>query len=159
MERKYFACKDLGEMKRAQMHLLRNGLGYQQIHVLSYDDHAVAAHRLPAINLLAKNNLLNSTIIGTILGVSAALAAFMLAHLLGVHEQLSWMPQTLMAMVLLGFTAWDGGVVGSLYSRRFARLLADGFHVMVIDYEPDQLVLVKELPDASPYMSGNQITI
>ena len=144
MMRRFFIGNDLDECERFEETLEREGLTKEQIHVLSLDETAVGRHRnLHEVAALMKKDLVHAGWYGFALGVLAALLVLGLAYVSGWTATVAgWLPVAFLAVLLLGFFTWEGGLWGiqqpNTHFRRFAAELAAGRHVMFVDVGPEQ---------------------
>jgi hypothetical protein len=65
-----------------------------------------------------------------------------------------WMPFVFLAVVLLGFCAWEGGLLGiekpNRHFARFEEALGEGKHVFFVDLEPGQEAVLKKVLTSHP---------
>jgi hypothetical protein len=137
MKRHYFIADDIDELTRAHGDLLANGIGQEQIHVLSLDDGEVEGRHLHEVQAFMKRDIVRWTELGAAVGVIAAFATIAFAHLSGIAARTSWVPFAFLAVVLLGFATWEGGLFGiqtpNSRFRRFEEALRTGKHVLFVD--------------------------
>lgn len=144
MTRHFFVSDDLDDLERLEEELERASVVQPQIHVLTLDDSAVQRrrHLHPVVSFM-KKDVVHSTLIGACIGGGAALATLLMAYVAGWTEaQAGWLPFVFLAVVLLGFFTWEGGLRGiDMPNRQFLRfqgLLNAGKHVFFVDLRPDQ---------------------
>ena len=142
MKRFYFISDDLDDLERLEAELEDNGLQEPQIHVLSEDDAELARHRLNEVHSFMKTDVVHSAIRGAVLGLVAAFLALAVANLSGLPEAVGWAPFVFLAIVLLGFFTWEGGLFGiqetNSQFRRFEADLKHGRHIFIVDINPEQ---------------------
>ena len=137
MNRYYYICKDLDDISRAEEQLLAAGFSPVQIHTFSHNDADVEKRRLHDVDSFSKKDIVTSTLIGASLGLVGALAIIAVASLLGVTGQAAWVPVLFLAVCVLGFCTWEGGLMGiQTPNREFARFESDlqnGRHIFFVD--------------------------
>lgn len=156
MTRHFFISNDLDDLERLEEELERAGVLTPQIHLLTLDDSGAANHRhLHSVTALMRQDLVHSTLIGA--GVGAVVAALLLAvaYLASwTQTPAGWLPFFFLAVIALGFFAWEGGLWGiqtpNLHFKRFEKAIQDGRHVFFVDLEPGQEDLAKRCAQRHP---------
>ena len=144
LTRHFFISDDIDDLERLEEELEREGVVTPQIHVLTNDDTAAAQHNhLHQVVSLMKKDVVHSTLIGAGVGVVAAILSLLVAYAAGWSEtRAGWIPFIFLAIVLLGFFTWEGGLRGieepNHHFRKFEKALEDGNHVFFVDLEPHQ---------------------
>lgn len=143
MLRHYYISDDLDDLKMLEEQLASNGFVTPQFHVLTEQDAECEKRHLHAIEPVLKKDVVHSTQIGAITGVLAAGFMLVLSWLMGWHEsQLGWMPMIFIAITILGFCTWEGGLIGiqlpHYQFKRFQKTLEAGLHVFFVDVDPEQ---------------------
>lgn len=143
MKRYYYISDDLDELEAIEVELEELGVVTPQIHVLSRDDAAVSRHRrLNEVSDFLKQDLVHSTIRGALLGVVLAALGLAAVAASGITATVGWVPFIFLALVVLGFCAWEGGLWGiqepNSNFARFAAELDAGRHVLFIDLHREQ---------------------
>ncbi len=142
MKRHYYISDDLDELDAVEHSLEQSGITTPQIHVLSENDSGVESHHLHAVESVLKKDVVRSTEIGFIVGLVASLSVLLLAYYSGLTETFTWVPAIFLAIVVLGFCTWEGGLVGIQTPHhdfaRFQQPLHEGKHVFFVDVEPSQ---------------------
>ena len=160
MHRQYFVSNNLDELESIQQDLVMNGLKDSQVHVLSDDDGGVATHHLHSVNSFAKTNVVPSALHGAVVGVILASLALFIAYTTGLVASIGWMPFVFIALVLLGFSTWEGGFLGIQKPNNnyesFSQQLHRGEHVMMIDYTDQQKTTIQTLLQTHPQLSAIQ---
>ncbi len=86
--------------------------------------------------------MVHGTIVGTWIGIVLAALVLIVSLYSGWPETYTWMPFIFLAIVLLGFSAWSGGLYGIQVPHRdfkqFETQLLEGKHVFVVDVDPEQ---------------------
>lgn len=157
MKRHYYLIDDLDELDQIEVELERRGIARPQIHVLSRDDTGVDRHQhLHNIESVLKQDVVHSTVTGALYGLIAAVTVLLTGYLIGVHLTYTWIPLYFLAVVLFGFFTWSGGFYGIQTPhrkfRRFQRDLASGRHVFIVDTDPDQEEVVRQMEYEHPHM-------
>lgn len=156
MKRYYYLEDTLDHLELVERELLGRGLPAPQVHVLSNDDAGATEHHLHQVHSLLRQDTIHSGEIGALIGLAVAAAALLLAWLAGMPAQIGWAPVVFLALVLFGFVTWEGGLFGfqmpnSQY-RRFAKALAEGKHMLIVDVEPAQERLLRGILAANPHL-------
>ena len=147
MNRHYYITDNLDDIEALEMELEANGITTEQIHVLSERDAEVEKHEhLHEVSSLMKNDAVHSGEIGALVGVILAAVVLGLAYWLGFTESAAgWLPFVFLAVIIVGFSTWEGGFHGlhhrNVHFRRFKRILKSGKHIFFVDLEPEQEAL------------------
>src|SRR5262245_25154162 len=114
MHRHYFISTDLDDLERFEEELERAGIANPQIHCLSLDDTSVENHHhLHEVAALMKKDLIHAGEYGLLIGVVAAALVLGVTRFAGWHESpAGWVPFVFLAIILLGFFTWEGGLWG-----------------------------------------------
>ncbi|GAB3028808.1 NAD/FAD-utilizing enzyme [Bowmanella dokdonensis] len=155
MIRHYYISDDLGDLKAIEDEMESRGLSKPQIHVLSEKDAEVEKHHLHAIEDVLKKDVVHSTEVGAVFGVIGAVLVLVLAYYLGWTETAAgWVPFVFLAVVILGFCTWEGGLIGiqvpNYQFKRFQKLLKQGKHVLFVDLDQEQEAVVSEIVEHHP---------
>lgn len=150
MKRHYFISDDLDDLDSIEQELEHRGISKPQIHVLSKDDLGVEKHRhLHNIESVFKLNVVHGMIIGAMLGLLAAVLVLTIGFLTPLPETFTWTPFYFLAVVLFGFITWSGGFYGIQSPhkdfKRFQNDLDAGKHIFIIDVDPSQEKIVKQM--------------
>jgi hypothetical protein len=154
--RHYCIGADLSDLERLESELEKSGVLRTQIHVLTLDDAGMDAHaKLHDVNAFATKDLLRSGLLGLALGLLAAAVVLVTAYLSGWTDgRLGWMPFMFLAVVLLGFFTWEGGLWGfqtrNAQYQQFAENLQAGQHLMFADLTPEQELLFNDILSRHP---------
>lgn len=143
MKRHFYVSDDLDDLDRIEEELESHGVHRPQIHVFSRDDAGVETHdHLHNIESVFKKDLVHGIIIGTWIGVMLAAVVLIVTTFTDWPEKYTWLPFYSLAVVLLGFCAWSGGLYGIQVPhrdfRRFESQLRAGKHVFIVDVDPEQ---------------------
>lgn len=155
MLRHYFIGNSLDDLELFEQQLEAAGVATSQIHVLSRDDAEVARHRLHAVQSFMKQDVVFSAVFGAVVGLGASVLALVVAYGAGwTRTAAGWLPFVLLAIVLLGFCTWVGGLIGiqtpNRRFRRFGRALGDGRHVFFVDLAPSQETVLRRVLASHP---------
>ena len=163
MKRYYFIGDDLGTVAAVERQLLERDVAAEKIHVLSLDDTDAERRHLHDVQSLMKRDVIHSTEIGALIGLAASIIALVAAQLTGLVAQVGWVPFVFLAIVLLGFFTWEGGLWGiqvpNSRFRRFENALRSGRHIFFVDIDPaDEAALqavMKTHPELESAGSGS----
>lgn len=149
MKRHYYISKDLDDLENVERDLEAAGVTTPQIHVLSEDDAGVEMHRLHNVEAVLKKDVVHGTEIGAVVGLLGATLVLSIAHFSGVTETITWVPAIFLAIVVLGFCTWEGGLIGiqepHTEFRRFQQELRAGRHILFVDVDPEQEVALRDV--------------
>jgi hypothetical protein len=155
MKRHFYISEDLDDLEHVEEELEASGLSTPQIHVLSNDDSAVAEHdHLHSVEAVLKKDVVYGTEIGALVGVIAAAIVIAVAYFTGWPETMTWVPFIFLAVVLLGFCTWEGGLFGIQKPHhqfeRFQSILNEGKHIFFVDVDADQEDALEKIVSAHP---------
>ena len=156
MLRHYFISDSLDDLEVFEEQLETAGVSSSQIHVLSRADADVEHHHhLHEVQSFMKNDIVHSTIRGAVVGLCAFVLVLAIAYFAGWTESaVGWMPFIFLAVVMLGFCTWEGGLRGIQEPNhdfaRFEQALRDGKHIFFMDLEPQQEPILEEVLKSHP---------
>ena len=155
MKRHFYVSDDLDDLDRMEEELEARGVHRPQIHVFSRDDTGVETHdHLHNIESVFKKDVVHGTIIGTWIGVALAALVLIVVSLSNWPETYTWTPFVFLAIVLLGFGAWSGGLYGIQEPhrdfKRFEAQLREGKHVFIVDVDPEQEDILHRVEQRHP---------
>jgi hypothetical protein len=156
MLRHYFISDSLDDLEVFEEQLEAAGVSSSQIHVLSRADADVEHHHhLHEVQSFMKNDIVHSTIRGAVVGLCAFVLVLAIAYFAGWTESaVGWMPFIFLAVVMLGFCTWEGGLRGIQEPNhdfaRFEQALRDGKHIFFMDLEPQQEAILEEVLKSHP---------
>ncbi len=156
LTRHFFISDDLDDLERLEQYLERDGVVTPQIHALSLNDGDADRHQnLNKVASLMRRDLIHSTLIGAAVGLCASIIALLVAYLAGwTATAAGWIPFIFLAIILLGFFTWQGGLRGidtpNVGFQRFEQALEAGRHVFFVDLEPHQASVLKRALSAHP---------
>ena len=154
MKRHYYISEDLDDLETVERDLEEAGVSTPQIHVLSEDEAGLDTHNVNRVEPVLKKDVVHGTERGAIIGFVGAIAILALSWLSGLTETYTWVPPIFLAIVVLGFCTWEGGLIGIQEPhtdfRRFQDELRAGKHVLFVDIEPDQEPILRRVADTHP---------
>jgi hypothetical protein len=158
MKRYYYIDDSLDELEVVEKELESAGIPTEQIHVLSQSDGEVAMHKLHSVTSIMKKDLVHSTIIGAIVGVCLSALVLLGTWLTGLHLDYTWVPFIFLAIVVLGFSAWEGGLWGiqepNHHFKRFQDELEQGKHVLFVDIDSKDSDTLKAIAQSHPRLQS-----
>ena len=94
--------------------------------------------------------MVHSTQLGAVVGIIGAALILGLAYTMQWHSTAAgWLPFVFLAVIVLGFCTWEGGLVGiqvpNYQFKRFQALLKQGKHVFFVDVDEDQFEALSEV--------------
>lgn len=155
MKRHFYVSDDLDDLDRIEEELEAHGVHRPQIHVFSKDDSGVESHdHLHNIESVFKKDIVHGTIVGAWIGVALAALVLIVVSFTDWPQTYTWMPFIMLAIVLLGFGAWSGGLYGIQEPhhdfKRFEPQLRAGRHVFIVDVDPEQEAVLERVEGAHP---------
>ncbi|MCK8515156.1 NAD/FAD-utilizing enzyme [Methylonatrum kenyense] len=156
MTRYFFISDDLDDLERLEEELERSGIVTPQIHLLTLNESgAEDHHHLHQVTAFMKRDVVHSTLIGAAIGLCLATAILITAGLTGWHQTpAGWIPFVFLAVILLGFCSWEGGLRGidtpNVHFRHFQNALQAGRHVFFVDLEDGQEAILQRLAKRHP---------
>ncbi len=154
MKRHYFISDDLEDLEMVERQLEENGVTTPQIHVLSHDDSGVELHHLHQVEAVLKKDVVHGTELGAVIGILGAGVVLLLAWWSGLTATYTWVPAIFLAIIVLGFCTWEGGLIGiqepHIDFRRFQEDLQTGKHILFIDADPDQEEILRRVVAEHP---------
>jgi hypothetical protein len=162
MKRHYFISDNLDDLADVERELESRGLSSLQIHVLSQSDAEVEHRKLHPVVTFMKTDVVRSTLIGAIIGISLCMLTLGIAHAVGVAEtKIGWIPVIFLSIVLLGFCTWEGGLRGiqepNHHFLSFQQALQSGKHILFVDVDKDQEAVLSGVATQHPEMKGLRV--
>jgi len=156
VKRHYYISDNIDELDALEQELEAGGLARTQIHVLSEMDQQVEERQLPEVEAVLRQDVVHGTEVGALVGLLIASAVLLFAYLSGLTETVTWVPFIFLAVVVLGFCTWEGGLFGiqvpNTHFRRFADTLAMGKHVLFVDVEERQESMLQGVISSHPQL-------
>ena len=157
MKRYYYISENLDDLATTERELEGAGVSTPQIHVLSDDDAGVENRHLNEVEAVLKKDVVHSTQRGALVGAIGAGSILLLAALSGMTENYTWVPPIFLAVIVLGFCTWEGGLIGiqQMHTdfRRFREYLAQGKHVLFVDVDPHQEGVLRRIIGTHPNLA------
>jgi hypothetical protein len=154
MKRHYYISDDLDDLEVIEQQLESSGVTTPQIHVLSEDDSGLESHHLHQVEAVLKKDVVHGTEIGAVVGALGAVAILLLAWWSGLTATYTWVPAIFLAVIVLGFCTWEGGLIGIQEPhtdfRRFQEDLHQGKHILFVDVDPEQEGLLRKVVGEHP---------
>ena len=154
--RRYFISDDLDDLEVIEEQLEGAGVSAPQIHVLTLHDAELDHHEhLHRVQSFMKKDVVHSALIGAAIGVCACVLVLLLAYLAGwTHSRAGWMPFIFLAVIVLGFCTWEGGLFGierpNVHLARFEQAIEDDKHVLFVDLERGQDEVLESVLKSHP---------
>lgn len=156
MLRHYFISGSLDDLEVFEEQLELAGVVTPQIHVLTLHDAELEHHEhLHRVQSFMKRDVVHSALIGSVVGLCAGAFVLLIAHLAGWTETAAgWVPFVFLAIILLGFCTWEGGLFGiqrpNYHFARFEQALHDGKHIFFVDLKSNQEDILKGVLQKHP---------
>jgi hypothetical protein len=154
MKRHYYISDDLDDLEVIERQLEDAGVTTPQIHVLSEDDTGLDEHHLHKVQGVLKKDVVKGTEVGAVVGVIGASLVLLLAWWSGLTETYTWVPAIFLALIVLGFCTWEGGLIGIQEPhtdfRRFEQDLKDGKHILFVDVDAEQESILHRVVSEHP---------
>ena len=156
MLRHFFISDNLDDLELFEEQLEAAGVAKPQVHVLSANAADAASHEhLNYVRSLMTSDLVHSTTRGALFGIAGFALVLLVAYFAGWTETpAGWVPFIFLAVMVLGFCTWEGGLSGIQRPNhnftRFAQALKEGKHVFFVDLEPSQEEILKKLLPSHP---------
>lgn len=155
MRRYYYISDDLDDLSEIERELEARGVSTPQIHVLSSDDAGLQQHHLNDVAPLMRRDVFRTTAKAAVFGFLSAVLVMSFAVFSGATDRVGWAPFILLAIVVMGFIAWEGGMWGiqepNIHFKRFQEALDNGKHVLYVEvHKGKEEMLLKEIIDRHP---------
>lgn len=163
MNRHYYISDDLDDLERLEQELESSGITTEQIHILSEREAEVEEHQhLHQVPSLLKQDFIHSGNRGLVIGVTLAVLALLMAYFSGwAQSAAGWIPFVFLAIVLLGFSIWEGTLVGLTNPNRnfrpFAERLRQGQHLFFVDVNARQEPILARVVSHHPALEATGI--
>jgi len=156
MLRRYFISNSLDNLEAFAEQLQSAGVSTPQIQVLTSHDADLDHHQhVHPVESFMKTDIVHSTLIGAAVGVGACVLVLAVAYFAGWTEAATgWVPFVFLAVVMLGFCAWEGGFLGiqkpNYRFARFEQAIRTDKHVLFVDLERDQEAVLERVLKSHP---------
>ncbi len=158
MKRHYFISSDLDDLAAVEAELEATGITPPQIHVLSNDDAGLTLKKLHQVEAVLRKDVVHGTRLGALVGAACAGAVLLLFWMSGLAEAYTWIPPVFLAIVVLGFCTWEGGLIGiqepHVNFRRFGQELQRDRHVLLVDVDARQADQLYQITRAHPSLEA-----
>ncbi|MEI7570833.1 MAG: hypothetical protein WCJ34_15470 [Alcaligenaceae bacterium] len=158
--RHYFVSDNLDDLELFEEQLEADGVSTPQIHILSLDTLGLERHpHLHEVQSVMKYDVVHSSLIGAGVGLCCVFL-FLSATAMSAwaSSAIGWMPFIFLAVVILGFCTWEGGLIGSQRRNykfaRFEKQLKDGNHIFFVDIYQHQESILARVVDLHPQISA-----
>ncbi len=144
MLRHYFISDSLDDLEVFEEQLEGAGVSRPQIHVLTSHETELEYHEhLHRVQSFMKRDVVHSALLGAVFGICASVLVLFIAWFAGwIESAAGWFPFIFLAIILLGFCTWEGGLFGiqrpNFHFARFEQALKDDKHIFLVDLEPSQ---------------------
>jgi hypothetical protein len=123
--------------------------------VLSKDDAALAEHpNLSPVEAVLRKGVVRGTEVGAFIGLAGAVLVLGIAWFTGLASSVGWVPFLFLAIVVLGFCTWEGGLFGIQEPHpdflRFEDRLQAGQHLFFVDLPEDRRPLLEQVLSQYP---------
>lgn len=158
MKRHFFLSDDLDDLEQVERDLEEAGVSTPQIHVLSEDDAGVQAHRLNEVEAVLRKDVVHGTERGAVIGVIGAAIVLAATWATGIAATITWVPPIFLAVIVLGFCTWEGGLIGIQEPhtdfKRFTDDLRAGKHILFVDVSQPQEDILRRIASAHPTLTA-----
>ncbi len=157
MKRHFYISDNLDDLEAIEHELEDSGIATPQIHVLSQNDSEVQHHHLHEVEAVLKRDVVHSMELGAIIGVIAAILILTVSYFAGWTESAAgWIPFIFLAVVVLGFCTWEGGLFGiqepHYQFKQFQSALSEGKHVFFVDATEQQEAVLNKIVKSHPQL-------
>ncbi len=154
MNRYYYIGDDLDTLERLHDDLHAGGVDTERIHLLSEQDAQVSTHHLNEVEPLAKKDMVRAGIKGALVGLALAFLILLVALITGLMDTVWAVPILFLAVVILGFCTWEGGLIGAHHPhpevKRFQEQLENGQHVLFVDIDDGERMIMDQAVSRYP---------
>jgi len=155
MKRHYYISDDLEDLQTIGQELIDAQITKPQFHVLSNDDAGVSKYGLHEVESVLKKDVVHSTELGAVIGIALAVIILCVANLMGMTDTaVGWVPFIFLAVAILGFCTWEGGLIGiqipNYQFARFQDILKRGKHVFFVDVQSNQETILSSIISRHP---------
>lgn len=157
MKRHFYISDNLDDLENVEYELEDQGVATPQIHILSQNDADVEHHKLHQVEAVLKRDVVHSMELGALIGLVAAALILAVAYFAGwTTSAAGWMPFIFLAIVVLGFCTWEGGLFGiqepHYQFKRFQTALKAGKHVFFVDVTEQQESILSSVVKSHPQL-------
>ena len=159
MNRHYYISDNLDDLEKVEQELQSAGIEAPQLHVYSAAETTADAdaHHLHEVSDFTKRDVIHSGFIGLGIGIAGALALLAIVYVFGwIESSAGWMPFIFLAIVIIGFSTWEGGMRGIQEPNhefsRFEGALKSGKHIFYLDVDSKQESLLNQVVSNHPQL-------
>ncbi len=157
MKRHFYISDDLNDLVAVESELEDNGVDKPQMHVLSNEDADIEQRRSHEVEAVLKRDVVHSMEMGAVIGVVAAALVLAVSYFAGWHMSAAgWIPFIFLAIVILGFCTWKGGLFGiqepNYQFKRFQAALREGKHIFFVDVDSYQEPVLTRVVQGHPQL-------
>ncbi|MBV1906602.1 MAG: magnesium transporter [Pseudomonadales bacterium] len=148
----------MDELEVFEEQLEANGVATSQIHVLTLEDASAENHEhIHDVNSLMKTDVVHSWELGALVGLCLGVVILLVAHYAGwTNSSIGWYPFIFLSIVALGFSTWEGGLLGiqrpNHNFKKFQSALHSGKHVFFVDLDSEHEGILEELVNQHPQL-------
>jgi hypothetical protein len=150
MKRLYYLTDQLDYAEHISEELVRNGIDFNQIHVLSKGSGGLVTRHLNGLNIFDRLERVRRALNGLLIGLLMAAMALLFGHF-GLGLVYSGIAQFALVVLLLLFSTWVGNLVSftpeNVHLRHFHREINAGRYLLMIDVGVHQERSVHSLID------------
>lgn len=150
MKRYFYVSNDLRSVERLQNSLTDKGIALDQVHVLTNNESEADRRNLNTVHSLLRKDVIRSGFYGAGIGAILAALALATAYFFGwTNTAAGWIPFIFLAIVLFGFSTWEGGFLGfqrpHYQFKKLNKALQRGKHVLYVDVLDSEKAMVESL--------------
>jgi hypothetical protein len=154
MNHKYYLTDNLDELEDVHDELIDSGFRDEQIHVMSDEESELPKHHLQSVNVFAKTDIVRSTLRGAAIGITLSALVLLAPVIFELNTPIGMVPFVFAAIVVLGFSTWEGGLWGiqepnSRFKKFFERF-KHGEHLLIVDFNDQQEEFVRQAERKHP---------
>lgn len=143
-----FMTRDLNELEKTEQELELHGIPRSHIHVLSESEAELEYRSIPSVPDFLKKNVIRSGLRGFGVGLILSSFAVGIPYFLGWYLTATWAPFLVLALMIVGFCTWEGGMIGLHKTNeklaRYQPYVAKGSHLLMVDVTEDEETLVNQ---------------
>lgn len=149
MKRFFYISDDLDDLANVEQELEKAGIAKSQVHIFSADEAGLEHREMHSLQDFMKRDVVHAALRGAMLGVVGASLVLAFAYFSDVTANVGWIPFLFLAVIVLGFCTWEGGLFGiqepNHELRRFEAAIRDGRHLLLVDLPPKQVGLLRSV--------------
>ncbi len=157
MLRHYFLDEDLDDLEAVSSELQAAGIAAEQIYVLTDSDDEVDRRNFNYVWSVLRKDTVRSAIIGSVIGVCLAVLVLAGAWASGIAASYTWTPFVFLAVIVLGFCTWEGGLWGIQEPhhefKQFQSELENGRHLLLVEASNAQSQALESVCQSHPRLN------